>query len=102
APPNCSVGQNLRIVESEQPEIALSVQITVLVASSLHSISFPRARPTFLLLPDTIRRTAQPSSSGLLQRNRTYLPKRTCGIGSPDRMRTCSRIHDSGKFQRAA
>src|SRR5580700_9600251 len=92
----------LGVVVSKQPETSLSVQITFLVTGSLHALSFPRARPTALMLLDTIRRSAQSSSSGLPQRKRTYLPKRTCGMGSVERDRTCSRIHDSGRPQRAA
>src|SRR5271166_776405 len=72
--------------------------MTFLVTGSLHVLSFPRARPTTLLLLDTIRRSAQSSSSGLPQRKRTYLVNRTCGIGSIDRLRTCSRTQDSGRF----
>jgi hypothetical protein len=68
------------------------------VTGSLHALSFPRARPTTLLLFDTIRRSAQSSSSGLPQRKRTYFPNRTWGRGSADRARTCSRTHDSGRF----
>src|ERR1039458_2705294 len=72
--------------------------MTFLVTGSLHLLSFPRAGPTTLLLLDTIRRSAQPSSSGLPQRKRTYFPNRTCGSESADRARTCSRTHDSGRF----
>lgn len=44
-----------------------------------------------MLFDFIIRRSAQPSSSGLPQRNRTYLPNRMCGMGSEARERTCSR-----------
>src|SRR5271170_4467109 len=49
-----------------------------------------------------IRRSAPPSSSGLPQRKRTYLPKRTWGNGSAARDRTCSRIQVSGRAHRDA
>jgi hypothetical protein len=85
-------------VVSKQPETSFAIQITLLVTGSLHVLSFPRARPTTLLLLDTIRRSAHSSSSGLPQRKRTYLPNWTWGIGSIERARVCSRIHDSGRF----
>src|ERR1035438_3890537 len=73
-----------------------------MVTSSLHAISFLRTRPASLLLPFTIRRSAQSSSSGLPHRKRTYLPKRTCGNGSSLLVRTRSRTQVSGTLQRTA
>ena len=73
-----------------------------MVTNSLHAISFLRTRPASLLLPFTIRRSAQSSSSGLPHRKRTYLPKRTCGNGSSLLVRTRSRTQVSGTLQRIA
>jgi hypothetical protein len=50
----------------------------------------------------TMCSASHPSSSGLPQRNRTYLPKRICGIGFVARLRTCSRTQLAGRTQRRA
>src|ERR1035438_8358257 len=91
------------IVVAQIPRGALLEHIPFLmVTSSLHEISFLRTRPASLLLPLTIRRSAQSSSSGLPHRKRTYLPKRTCGRGSSLLVRTRSRTQVSGTLQRTA
>src|SRR5271157_1379800 len=99
---NASGWQLLVVVISQHPEVTFLVDIALLVAGSLHCRSFPRIRPAFLLLAEIIRRSIHASSSGLPQRKRTYLPKRTWGKGSVERLRTCSRIHDSGRHHRLA
>jgi hypothetical protein len=55
-----------------------------------------------LRVPDTMRRSAQTSRSGLRHRKRTYFPNLMCGIGSAERARTWSRTHDTGSDQRVA
>ena len=48
------------------------------------------------------RRAHQLFSSGDPHENRTYLPRRTCGIGSAHLERVCSRTQDSGTRHRSA
>src|SRR5208283_3547843 len=62
--------------------------VAILMASPAHLPSFVWARLSPLVFIPTIRRHIQASNSGPSQRNLTYLPKRTCGIGSAERPRT--------------